>query len=730
MTQPAPFSFYFALLISFLAFSCTENKEISLSLDTSIPQVAFARESLTQALSAQHYEINQEAKFRIRTALDSSCCEKEGFKIVSNDKETTINAADANGLMYGVLELAELIAGGEKLNSINVADKPYIVRRGIKFNIPLDARTNTFDDGGDAAQKNIAEMWNLDFWKQFFDNMARNRYNAISFWNAHPFSSMVKLEDYGDVALNNVCGTSIDPQKEPGAWLKSEMPSKKIMENLVVLKEISIDDKIKFWQEVMAYAKSRGIEVYFITWNICLNGAAPPGDNEETVGEVGKYGITNDFKNPISIDYMRKSVKQFILTYPDLTGIGVTAGENMRTPMVDEDREKWLWDTYGEGIMDAKREHPQREVRFIHRFWWTDAEKVMKYWGNYPDSFEMSFKYSKGHMYSGENPPFANPLLEWMAPLNLKSWWNMRNDDIYMHRWGDPEFASAYIKNMPLEQTAGYHMGSDGYCWGREFISKNPDNPRQLEIDKHWYQFLLWGRMGYNPDIPNDRFISIIQSKFPDTDASILFTAWQNASKIIPQVTKFHWRDWDYHWQPELCMSSGGKGFQTVEHFINNPTMEGSGIINIKEYNALIVAKQSTDLVTPEQIANRLTLFAASTLEAVGKLNIEANNKELNETFKDIEAMAYLGDYYSHKIRGAISLEFFKLTGDEKHREEAVQHLTNASVSWKKYKEIDFPRYDKQFLSRLNKLADFEERQLRVDEDIDLAINATTYANN
>jgi hypothetical protein len=47
-------------------------------------------------------------------------------------------------------------------------------------------------------------------------------------------------------------------------------------------------------------------------------------------------------------------------------------------------------------------------------------------------------------------------------------------------------------------------MGSDGYVWGREFISKHPKTPRELEIDKHWYNFMLWGRMGYDPEMPEN----------------------------------------------------------------------------------------------------------------------------------------------------------------------------------------------------------------------------------
>jgi len=42
----------------------------------------------------------------------------------------------------------------------------------------------------------------------------------------------------------------------------------------------------------------------------------------------GKYGITNAQDNPNTIAYLRECVRETVLTYPLLAGIGVTAGEN------------------------------------------------------------------------------------------------------------------------------------------------------------------------------------------------------------------------------------------------------------------------------------------------------------------------------------------------------------------------------------------------------------------
>ena len=108
-------------------------------------------------------------------------------------------------ITYGVLELAEQLSFGIDPGKIeNIRQKPFIEKRGIKMNIPLDARLPSYDDTGDAAQNNIAEVWSMDFWKEYLDNLARNRYNVLSLWTKHPFPGLIKMKDFPDVALDVV----------------------------------------------------------------------------------------------------------------------------------------------------------------------------------------------------------------------------------------------------------------------------------------------------------------------------------------------------------------------------------------------------------------------------------------------------------------------------------------------------------------------------------------------
>ena len=209
--------------------------------------------------------------------------------------------ADANGALYGGLDLAEAL----KLNTLaqlqDSIHQPHIASRGIKFNIPLDVRTPSYSDNSTAAQANIPEMWSFDFWREFLDDLARHRYNVLSLWSLHPFPSMVKAPEFPDVALNDVQRTRV-PVDETYSHRGGDMLRPELLRNVETVRTMTIDEKIRFWRQVMQYAHDRGIRVFVFTWNIFAFGAE------------GKYGITVDQTNPRTIEYFRACVREMILS--------------------------------------------------------------------------------------------------------------------------------------------------------------------------------------------------------------------------------------------------------------------------------------------------------------------------------------------------------------------------------------------------------------------------------
>jgi hypothetical protein len=497
-----------------------------------------------------------------------------------------------------------------------------------------------------------------------------------------------------------------------------------VVENLQVVKKMTIDEKIEFWQKVMQRASERGIEIYYFTWNICPNGAANPVKPfYRTYGielwdeEPGKHGITNQMDNPVTVAYYRDAVRTFLRTYPHVKGIGVTAGEHMMDEAGDYTREEWIWEAYGLGMLDAMTDQPDRRVDFIHRVWNSDMDRIMEYWKDYPGSFEASFKYARARLYSSPDPGFADNHIREMEKYNLKSWWNLRNDDIFVYRWGDPDYVREFIRNFQGEHTAGFYMGSDGYVWGREFTAKQPELSGQLEVQKHWYKFLLWGRLAYDNELDQSFFTAKLNERYPETDADLLYKCWKAASEIIPQVNLFHWRNWDYMWAVEACIDLRN-GFHGVIDFIDNPTMPASNILNPEEYARARTKGESTDAITPVMVIESLRSSVAVALKGAGNLRNPGNSPELNALLDDIVAMSHLGNYYAAKFDAATWLAMFRESGNADHKASALEALEKATESWKKYTEISESKYHPQRLARTGYFSWSEILQY-VEQDMD-----------
>jgi hypothetical protein len=673
-----------AILSLIFSFSALATK-IELQLDSAAHEsVKFAASEIRREAESHAIKVDSGADAtRIKLTIENSDkatpqsyrtrVHKEGQRRVID-----VIGADASGAMYGGLDIAEAIRLGTFTSLKDSDKKPHIAKRGIKFNIPLDLRTPSYTCCSDAAQANIPEVWERDFWVDFLNSMARNRYNVISLWSLHPFPSLVKVPEFPEVALNDVWRTRTKLD-DTFSMAGNDMVRPEMLANYEVVKRITIEEKIEFWRWMMQQAANRGIQVYFFTWNVF------------TFGAEGKHGITNEMDSEVTKKYFRASIRETVKTYPLLAGIGITAGEGMPESMDSKTKESWLWETYGEGVKDALKEDPSRKFNMIHRFHWTAQGDILNAFKDYPGIFDFSFKYSVAHMYSITKPTFIQPLLENLAP-GMKTWLTVRNDDIYTFRFGDPAYAREYILNIPPpDKIAGFYMGPDGYLWGRDFLERDPGSgKRPLVMEKQWYSFMMWGRLAYDPSLPDSHFEKSLAARHPKAPSHDLFKALQGASQVMPLITRFFWRDIDIKWFPEACWShphhKGSRGFYTVRDFMEGTTLAGSDVLCIRDWRARLTKRLPMEQSTPLAIAEALEGAASETFAALDALKKAAcHDAELKKNVNDCEALALLGRYYAAKIRGACALALYDVSGDHYEQESALRHLGEALIHWQRY---------------------------------------------
>jgi hypothetical protein len=664
--------------------------------DQRIPQLAFAAQELNEALKEAGRE-----KLQVGVIVKSDESSPEAFEIkTSGSAQIEVIGTDVNGAMYGAIEVAEFLKLGIPVENVN--RKPLVKKRGLKVNIPWDCRTPSYCDKGSAAQNNIVNVWDFDgFWKPYLDDMARYRYNVLSLWSTHAYPNLVKVSGYEDCAMPDVYRVKeeilhpkFDGKIRPDLDANGDGEVTPEDGTMTLLKEMTIDEKISHWKKVFQHAEDRGIEIYLFHWDVYVNNAE------------GKYGITPDQTNPSTIAYVRASVKEALLTYPQIKGIGVTSGEDDRRELdgTPDSTENYIYKTYGLGIMDAQADPKwkDREFRFIFRRHGTEYEWVKatmkKYTGGLLDT---SVKYSVAHMYSSRRPQ------EWERRIagenwlkDYKVWLNLRNDDIFMHRFGSPDYVREFIRNIPHEDIRGFYMGSDGYFWGREFISKEPKLAGRLEIDKHWYNFRMFGEMAYNNDLDDNYWKAVLKHRFPSVDADLLFTTWETVSEIVPQLNRSVWAATDGDFAPEMCQ---GDSFLSMDNYyfdrkpmvMRDPPPAGEQpCISVPQWAEAIVAGKDADpagKLTPLEVADKLDGYAQTALDALPTLEAQiGDNVELKEVLLDIKSMAYLGQYYADKQRCAAKLMVYRLGGrrDESWHTQAVSHIEGSREHWKQYADV------------------------------------------
>ena len=246
---------------------------------------------------------------------------------------------------------------------------------------------------------------------------------------------------------------------------------------------------------------------------------------------------------------------------------------------------------------------------------------------------------------------------------------------------------------------------------------------RQLVWDRQWFSFNLWGRLSYDPTLPDAHFQRLLGARHPMVNAEKLFAASQASSRIIPQVTRFNWGSIDVHWYPEANLSHPKqfKGFYSVRHFMEGKTMPGEEVLSIGQWREQLREKKTITKQTPPEVATALESDANATLQLLTELRPHASvtDKELLLTLADYEAQAWLGRYYAAKIRAAIELAEFNASADATAQVTAMKHAESALAHWKQYAAIYDSQYTPQLLNRVG-TAEIPALTSKAAEDIEI----------
>jgi hypothetical protein len=589
---------------------------------------------------------------------------------------------DASGAMYGGLQIAEDIQfdGFEKPHHQRVA--PTIMRRGAKLNMAFDRRLPTYSGGTKfhtSAAMSVKQTWDYSFWERWIDEQARNRYNVLTVWNHNPFPALVTVPGFEDSTLPYIEGS---PQSTDG--FKED-------------KSLTIENRILFWKKVMKHAKDRGFDFYFFNWNIV----------PEHINTFDKYkdGMTRgDLTDDLTKNYLNSAIKKLLETYPNLAGFGVSPGDSMedadpspskkRKPTAKEVAQ-WVYDAYSKGVTEYARENRDRKFTFIHRLLKVKYDDVHENWkqivAEFPNlHFDVSMKYCMAFTYSTTTPEWAKFDVRDLKAKGGSTWLTLRNDGFFYSDFGDPQFVREFLANLPpSEHSGGEHdgkpclrgiyLGHDAYTPTVSYLYKNEELNRDpvtgkpmLEIQRKWYMEMLWGRLAYDKNTPDEAFQRGMAQRYPSLPSQTLFEAWALASRPHPKIVEQVQGLWslDSHFYAEFCMwrNDGVNYFRAIEHFINgSPDPEeqrrtkGRGTFPPRgSWEKLASIKETGQgevkgRISSFEHADEIQALATKSLQATANMS-SGGDIRAEALLNNLKQQAYLAMYYAHKIRGATFL--------------------------------------------------------------------------
>ena len=374
---------------------------------------------------------------------------------------------------------------------------------------------------------------------------------------------------------------------------------------------------------------------------------------------------------------------------------------------------QWLHDIYVPGINAALEKTPGRDFQVM--FQENDKQEYVDMYADLNCKVTFVRGYSSVHMYATSTPRKSDRYVA-QLPDGAGLWLNCRNEDCFDMRWGDPDFMVEYVNNIPADKILGLVTGSDGYFYGRDYSSTDPELQGQMYMRKHWYNYMLLGRLMYDNALPRQRIRDIFAGHYGRmAGVEALYEATSAAGKIIPQVHKIYFQDnSDYTWFVAGSWSHPNTfGYLGVKRWMKSSNAFGDGsAMSIEEYcmrQTGAIENEPTEAMTPLEVAEKLTDYGTRTLEKVNEIrtgvtrseNMAFAEREFWALADDDEAMAYLGLYYAEKILGAVDLRLFNDTKEEAYRESSVAHLEKSAEYFAEYAGIISANYIPQFLARV-----------------------------
>ena len=600
----------------------------------------------------------------------------ESFEVAVNSRNDfphiVISGSDAVGLMYGIYELTDQVAAapgdGQRLWSAlqDASGAPALEVRADNPFITLE------DD-------DTISPWFYDeaFWEGYFDTLSRNRYNLC---DIHAMYSLLHT------TFPNIFPYFLkNPDIPQASW-----PTEDQERNLAMLNRI-ID-----------LAEERGVHVALMNYSMDFPGI-DHGDEATSLAQT------------------KWAVKEILDRCPRLWMFGFRIGESGRS-------EEFFEEAYLGGIAAADKP----DVRLYTRTWLAEFKDLAKIGMRYPDNFYIEIKYNGEHL----GAPYHAIQGRWGSysyeqylnyPRYWKVVWQVRANGTHrIFPWCDPELARRCVTSCTFGDAVGLTLEPI-----TAYYTQLPERVFQPGVDasgldyiyeRYWAWYLVWGRLAYDPDTPEDVFRNAFRLRYGDQAGDRIYALLTQASRIVPLIYRHHCLGPDHRTMaPEF---ESGNRYNAppgadIDTFAVATVLDEQEYLPPAAYVEAYLDGRVNGKTSPLDAADRLERLADECLDMVNKVRPAHRTPEWRLLERDLRALAYLARYYVAKDRAACALQFYYKTGDVSRVPLAREYVEEAVGHWERLSETTAEQY-RPILDPLRTGKEFTWASVMIDLEADL----------
>ena len=591
----------------------------------------------------------------------------------------SITGADDRGLMYALLDTAERVSwakdAADPFSEVrDVTEQPYIRERSLSVYTMNRAYWES-------------RFYDENYWTRYFDTLAANRFNK--------FLIVFGYENGGFLAP--CYPYFFDTPGFPGVHMHDLTPEQQ-QKNLAALNHL------------IELAHARGIGVAVGIWDHIYRGGVQTGGNEweKEFVAAGKpvpntvTGVTTENLNA----YTLASLEKFLTAFPGLDEIQFRIHEESGLKREEMDgfwREVFTMTKRVKPAMlfEARAKGTPDSVINTALDLGVNLRVETKYWMEqmglpfHPTHTNVQDQKNRRHGYAD--------LLRFPKRYDM-NWrlWNGGTARVLL--WADPDYVRRYSASAQLYDSPIWDVNEP---LTTKMEAQRPEMaPFDLmpakyryydyEFERYWHFFQVWGRGGYNPDMPTEVWSHEFERRFGAAAAPHVETALHRASQVLPLLVAA--QTYPYSGFP---MTRGWAERQSLgaslDAYAKNTGTDTQQFESFDDAAKRILAGGTTPKRTPDQTSRWFDDTADAILAEVHAAEAGIGQKRGNEfdsTITDLKILAQLARFHARRSIAAVHYNLFKR--GQKLAELLAATLTEkeAVAAWRELVAVAGDRYN------------------------------------